>query len=338
MFYLLMLFRDREGHCDVKVEHVEDGWKLGNWLRDQREAKKRGTLDEIRQERLEEAGVAWDLQDQKWERMFQLLKKYKQREGHCHVLQRHKEGNEGENLGTWLNTQRMKKKAGKLKAARERQLDRLGIDWDPSSQKWERMFQLLLEFKEREGHCDVSVRHKEKDENLGTWLSTQKKFKRNGTLDAYRQSRLETAGVELGAPKTEQWDKMFELLVQYKNREGLANVPQGHEEDGEYLGAWLMNQQRGKIAGTLSLTRRRRLEAVGVQWRITSPKRWEMMFSLLVQYKKRNGHCNVPMNYTEEGMKLGIWFKNQRAAAKAGRLNSSRAKRLLKIGDRKSVV
>ena len=64
MFYLLMLFRDREGHCDVKVEHVEDGWKLGNWLRDQREAKKRGTLDEIRQERLEEAGVAWDLQDQ----------------------------------------------------------------------------------------------------------------------------------------------------------------------------------------------------------------------------------------------------------------------------------
>ena len=54
---LLAAFREREGHCNVPVTHDEQGVKLGNWLRDQRTAHKKGTLDAARRSRLEELGV-----------------------------------------------------------------------------------------------------------------------------------------------------------------------------------------------------------------------------------------------------------------------------------------
>jgi predicted helicase len=57
-----------------------------------------------------------------------LLVKYKAREGNCKVPQGHKE--DEENLGVWLNTQRINKKKGTLvDVERIRQLEELGIVW-----------------------------------------------------------------------------------------------------------------------------------------------------------------------------------------------------------------
>ena len=60
---------------------------------------------------------------------------------------------------------------------------------------WERMHGLLLAFKEREGHCDVPQRHEEQGAKLGSWLGTQRKAYKRGTLEARRVQILEDCGV-----------------------------------------------------------------------------------------------------------------------------------------------
>ena len=69
-----------------------------------------------------------------------------------------------------------------------------------------------------------------------------------------------------------------QLLRAFVEREGHANVPKSHEEDGEKLGKWLSNQRQRWQARGMSEEERKakraplsdeevaRLEAVGVAW------------------------------------------------------------------------
>ena len=57
-------------------------------------------------------------------------------------------------------------------------------------------FNLLVKFKEREGHCRVPRRHVEDGEKLGSWLSTQQQAHSKGTLDPERYGKLKELGVE----------------------------------------------------------------------------------------------------------------------------------------------
>eukprot|EP00980_Cylindrotheca_fusiformis_P018150 scaffold5856_cov109-Cylindrotheca_fusiformis.AAC.3 len=65
MFKLLLQYKDREGDFQVPNDFQEEGQNLGIWLKTQRAAKRRGALKLDRQDRLEKAGVVWDVQDYK---------------------------------------------------------------------------------------------------------------------------------------------------------------------------------------------------------------------------------------------------------------------------------
>ena len=130
-------------------------------------------------------------------------------------------------------------------------LEALGVVWDALAEKWEHSYALLQAYREREGHANVPDRHVEEGERLGKWLSTQRKrHQARGLSEEERKAksasplsdeevgRLEALGVawDVGA---EQWERSYALLRAYRDREGHANVPQGHVEEGEGLGAWL---------------------------------------------------------------------------------------------------
>jgi hypothetical protein len=197
-FMLLEQFAKREGHCDVPKGHIEDGENLGKWLSNQRGAYKKGDLDESRQLRLEELGVNWKPFEHQWERNVKLLEQYAKREGHCDVPFKHIE--EGVNLGKWLSEQRGAYKKGELDKTRQKRLEELGVIWNlqelRNNTSWMHKFNLLVKFKEREGHCRVPQKHIEDGENLGYWLSDQKKAHRKGKLDPERYGKLKELGVE----------------------------------------------------------------------------------------------------------------------------------------------
>merc|ERR1712194_34451 len=90
-FTLLVKYKDREGHCNVPYSHKEDGENLGQWLRNQRQAMKKGKLDSGKRKQLKKIGVVWDVLNHQWVNYFTLLVKYKDREGHCNVPRFHKE-------------------------------------------------------------------------------------------------------------------------------------------------------------------------------------------------------------------------------------------------------
>ena len=60
MYGLLIVYKNRESHCNVPRGHKEDGENLGIWLHLQRQQKKRATLPSKKAKRLEELGVVWD--------------------------------------------------------------------------------------------------------------------------------------------------------------------------------------------------------------------------------------------------------------------------------------
>ena len=131
-FDLLKQFKKRKGHCNFPIVHKEDGNKLGIWVLYQRQRKRMEKIDPYRQKMLEDSCLEWVLVERRtsvpWKGICSLLKQFKKREGHCNVLQSHKE--DGANLGGWVISQYDLKKKWKLDIDRDTRLEEVGPEWD----------------------------------------------------------------------------------------------------------------------------------------------------------------------------------------------------------------
>ena len=62
------------------------------------------------------------------------------------------------------------------------------------------------------------------------------------------------------------WEFWYDLLEEFKAREGNCRVLQGHKEDDFKLGSWVRTQRRNKE--TLTPERKQRLDALGFVWEV----------------------------------------------------------------------
>lgn len=312
-------FRRREGHCKVVGTHTEGDVALGAWVKKQRHRK--SELSEDRLKRLETLDFIWEPYDNQWETGFSALVNFKNREGHCIVPLNHNE--DGIKLGNWVSTQRLNKKSP-LTEDRKKRLNDIGFSWDPFGDQWEQGFSSLRSLKEREGNLRVGRKFTENGFPLGVWIDKQRQSK--SQLSAERLSRLNFIGFPWD-PHAEVWEKSFDALVQFKNREGHLLVPTAHIEKDIKLGTWV-DTQRQNIS-ELSKERLQRLNEVGFIWNAVN-ERWEQAFKLLQVFKEREGHCKVPKDHIEGLHKLGSWVSNQRT--KKLELSSERKTRLNELG------
>jgi superfamily II DNA or RNA helicase len=218
-FRRLIAYKDREGHYCVPGSYKEeDGYRLGQWVAVQRTSQ--NTLTPSRRQRLDEIGFNWAPREGVWENAFRLLKRYKDREGHCSVPVAHKE--DGFGLGQWVINQRAKRST--LTPERQRKLDEIGFDWDPFEKEWEEGFRQLTLYKEREGNCRVPQEHNENGFRLGQWVSVQRTSR--NTLGESRRQKLDEIGFSWN-PRDEAWDEGLRHLKLYREREGHCSVPVG---------------------------------------------------------------------------------------------------------------
>jgi superfamily II DNA or RNA helicase len=63
-------------------------------------------------------------------------------------------------------------------------------------------------------------------------------------------------------------------------------------------------------------------------------KSWETMFQMLLMFKKKHGHTNVPVKAKKPWAELGIWVDKVRALKRNNKLKSDRLEQLNKIGFR----
>jgi hypothetical protein len=152
-----------------------------------------------------------------WESNFRLLVQFRDREGHLGVSARHVE--DGQNLGSWIRTQRAKQRKGKLCPEKERRLNEIGglicdgldaksvittpggtiLNLSPpyppprtsavrEARRWDFNLLLLQQFRDREGHLRVPAQNVEDGQNLGRWTGTQR------ALGSERDRRLNEIG------------------------------------------------------------------------------------------------------------------------------------------------
>jgi len=125
----------------------------------------------------------------------------------------------------------------------------------------------------------------------------------------------------------DRWEKGFAALSKFRARKGHCLPSSRHLEGKFKLGIWVCTQRYYK--DNLSAKRKRRLDTIGFVWNWRDYL-WDRGFAALLKFKRREGHCRVPIFHREGNYKLGWWVSTQRKCRK--RMSAERKARLNKIG------
>jgi len=125
----------------------------------------------------------------------------------------------------------------------------------------------------------------------------------------------------------DRWEKGFAALSKFRARKGHCCPSRYHVEGKLKLGQWVSVQRYRKDQTTEE--RKKRLDAIGFVWDWRDHC-WEQGFAALLRFKRREGHCRVPIFHSEGNHRLGWWVSTQRQSRKE--LSAKRKARLNKIG------
>jgi superfamily II DNA or RNA helicase len=322
---VLKLFNDREGHTNVPYRHLEGEYPLGRWVQSQRQNRESLAFDRVIL--LDAIGFIWNTLDDQWEIGFKQLLKFKDREGHTKVPVNFYDGEFP--LGQWTSGQRRIIRNGKISTDRMKRLSDIGFELY-LNQNWEIGFKKLLKFKDREGHTNVPFKFYESEFPLGRWASKQRMFVRHGKISTDRMKRLSDIGF---VSDVLDWEQGFQHLSDFKFREGHCLVHITHKEGSFNLGQWVNKQRKYKLRNLLSNKKISRLDALGFSWVDRNKDSiWMEGYDALINFRNREGHCNVPLLHIENSFKLGLWVRTQRARMHRGRILNREIQCLNSIG------
>ena len=151
----------------------------------------------------------------------------------------------------------------------------------PYGGQWADRVRELMQYSDDHGHCSVPRKHS----SLGRWVVAQRRnFKK---FDAGKASSMTPHRVKIlnyigfvwdgGRRNDKGWMRMFEELMEYKEKHGDCLVPSRYEGNLK-LGRWVFSQRRGyheaKRGETSWMTEERqlKLEEIGFVWKVRRGK------------------------------------------------------------------
>ncbi len=150
---------------------------------------------------------------------------------------------------------------------------------------------------------------------------------RKGKLPRDKVILLEKLSVDWLTRHELLWEKAYARAKAYYNEHGDLNVG----TDDPSLSAWLINQRRKYRDGSIDEEHHKRLSAIGMVWNVDDT--WEAAFVEAKKYFEAHGNLDIPATYvTENGTRLGNWYRSVRSAKRNGTLSAERIKRLEEIG------
>jgi hypothetical protein len=220
----------------------------------------------------------------------------------------------------------------------------LKVDHNPKSEQseqWDRNYADVLAFSKTHGHLKLPTTDHE-TRRLGTWLRKQAKRAQMPNDQTEKLNFLYCEYNVNGKPREERnlktWKEMLEKLVAYRRANGTFVVSK-NDKTNRKLVNWITRQRTRAKLGILPDERRVMLKAVGFEFEcvakyekkesftVQQQKKWDEMYSQLVEFRRSNGHCKVPYNY-ESNPSLGRWVSTQRIAFKKGYSHKERQKQL----------
>jgi len=310
--------------------------KLLGWVKSQRKSLAQGKMDADKKTQLDEIEFSWasKINDIKWEEMYNRLQSYHSKNGNADVPNRWKEDLQ---LASWVMNQRQRRKKGIISDEQIQRLDALGFTWQHRERGvWEDRYQELIEFKEKYGHCNVSVGYKE-NPKLARFVNNSRTQKADGRLSQERIELLEQIGFQWAELNTDKWEERYLQLLYFNEENGHCNVPYNYS-DNQQLGNWVSQQRQKKKSGNLLPERERLLEEIGFNWGnerdfggVKPTELWDLRYQELLAFKQQHGHCKVPHNYFDN-KQLGKWVSKQRQTRKQNKLLPERERLLEEIG------
>ena len=226
----------------------------------------------------------------------------------------------GLSLGEWLTTQRRVRVGqipGNLSEQQIARLDSIGMEWgNRNDAAWERGLEEARKFREQFGNLQVPAKYKTKDGYLlGKWINNARKRRNAGKLTEERIRQLDQLGM-IWSVFDAKWEQGYALAMNYAAEHGDLNVPVNYTtEEGEKLGAWILNQRTAYTKEMLSQDQIGRLEKIGIYWGNRNDRQWNEVYGAAKRYFEANGNLDVPVAYVSpEGYALGKWVRRQQYA------------------------
>ena len=317
-------FVSREGNAKVPVSHIEGGFRLGGWADSRRQDFKNNRLSSERISELEAfPGWTWDPYETLYIEGLKYLQQFVEREGHANMRQAHIE--DGFKLGRWVSTRREEFKKNKLSLRKITELEAFpGWVWNGREAQFQQALSYLKMFVNREGHAAVPPNHTEGEFRLGGWVrECRTSYKRN-TLSPEKISELEAISGWVWDPLGSRFEEGLNYLKSFANRVGHSRVPTAHVENGFKLGGWARSQRYKFNDNKLTPDKIRALELVpGWTWDWAESDYQEGLYHLS-KFVAREGHAEVPMQYEENGYKLGNWVGARRRTYKEQKLSDAK--------------
>lgn len=323
MFIELCSYREKYGDSNVP-DKFDQNPALGTWVGRLRTRCRKGLLSEDWIGRLNAIGFDWDPNSTVWLKMCAALRAYKEKTGDCLIP---KKDSDNPALGSWVDSQRQARKKNRLNPEQIQQLDEINFVWDPYESQWNEKYNELCEYKANNGDCNVPDDYPD-NRSLGSWVGNQRMVMKKGKLSDDQVKLLEKIGFIWDA-RSAFWEKMFNALSEYNNKNGHANVPCQYSQF-PILARWVNTQRTIWKKGLLPQEKIKRLDELSFDWSPTVSSA-ETMFSALSEFKKKHGHCNVPRSYPENPS-LAVWVGTRRVLMKNSRLDAEQIRRLDELG------
>ena len=324
MYAELITFHKEYGHGSVSKSYSANK-VLGRWVGRQRSLAINGALSTERRYKLEALGIVLeDAREANWQEMYVELVAFKENHGHCNVPLTH---TANPSLGRWVKDQRQRYRYNKLTQNRIRLLNKLCFIWDIPEVNWLGMYDELVVFHKKYGHCNVPTRYA-KNPSLGGWVNTQRRDYRHNMISSERKYKLEVLGFVWEIKKA-HWQVMYAQLIAFQQKHGHCNVRRCYP-DTKALGEWVSGQRRNYKLHKLEENQINLLNKLGFVWDALE-SRWQERYADLITFKQKHGHCNVPLR-DPENKTFGLWVYNQRCLYRNGKLSNEHKQKLEALG------
>ena len=321
MYTLAEMYFKKFGNLEIKqnfktlngIDYDKNGYKLGKWLTNQRQAYKKEKLSKEKIELLEKIRMRFGnvLNIIGWTKMYLLAETYFKNYGNLEISKKFKtlngidEDENGYSLGIWLTNQRQMYKKGKLSKERIELLKQIGMRFEivHNIVDWAEMYMLAEIYFKKYGSLEIKQNFKtlngidydENGYNFGIWLINQRQMYKKGKLSKERIELLKQIGMRFETRDNDEvWNQMYMLAELYFKEYGNLEIPSrfktlngtDEDENGYNLGQWQSWQRKMYKKGKLSPERKELLDQIGMIWEIRKrkDKKQELCNEYLIPY------------------------------------------------------
>lgn len=298
----------------------KDDKDLYNWIANQRNRKKNGTLKNEELRKLHSIDFVWSIVEWKWDRMYSQFQEYAK----VNVFPPC-QGIDDEELVKWHKYQTNCIKENKIISKEQKRrflLINNRFEGPSSRKKWFEPYNELVKFRQENQNSWPQYNRdnpKSLESELNVFCQSIRKRFREGVLENYWFEKMLTIGFNFEG-KTDHWTDYWKTIKELLESRKSVSV----NEIGENAYSWIIRHKKKYDNGELNEYELKKIEELNLDQFFET---WEQTFDKIKEWIQKNG--NLPTRTTQKD--YHSWLGSQRSRYKNNRLSEEQIKALQSI-------